>query len=78
MSSHKTVEAFNIGANSTSIEVSHLIVASVFAVLFLICVYIFLKLFDELKSGNLKINKFLLIIVRLFCFISILGYFLLH
>ena len=76
--SSKTIEAFNIGANSSAVDVSHLVVASIFAFLFLVCAYILLKLFDELKAGKLKLNKFLMIVVRVFCFISILSYFLLH
>lgn len=78
MSTDATVKAFNIGANSNAVDVSNLVVATVFAVLFLVCAYILLKLFDEVKSGNLKLNKFMIICVRVFCFISILGYFLLH
>ncbi|MGX3020369.1 DUF3262 family protein [Ursidibacter sp. B-7004-1] len=78
MSIAKTTEAFNIGSNSNAADVSNLVVAGVFAFLFLVCAYILLKLFEEVKSGNLKLNKFLMICVRVFCFICILSYFLLH
>lgn len=78
MSTEKTVQAFNIGANSSSVEVSHLIIALVFAFLFFICAYIIIHLYEELAGGKLKMAKFLQIFVRLFLFLSILGYFLLR
>ncbi|MDO5055667.1 MAG: DUF3262 family protein [Pasteurella oralis] len=76
--SEKTVQAFNTGANATSIEVNYLIVGLILAALFLVCVYILIKAFDELRKGNLKIEKFLFLCVRVGTFITILGYLLLH
>lgn len=78
MSTEKTVRAFNIGANSNSIEISSLIVSAVFSVLIVISIYIILKSYDELKNGGIKIPHFFKILLRTILFIVILGYFLLR
>ncbi|MFC1040794.1 DUF3262 family protein [Pasteurella multocida] len=75
--SDKTIQAFNIGANGSAFEVSYLIVGLVFSVLFLIFAYILKHLYIELKDGNLKVFKFLMVIFRMAMAIVILSYFLL-
>lgn len=77
MSADKTVEAFNIGANSSSIEVSTLIISLVFAILLMMFAYIVLNAFEALKNRKITFPAFFKIIIRVAFFITILGYFLL-
>lgn len=77
MSADKTVEAFNIGANGSSVEVSTLIISLVFAILLIMFAYIVINAFEALKSRKITFPAFFKIIIRVVFFIIILGYFLL-
>ncbi|MDO5055641.1 MAG: DUF3262 family protein [Pasteurella oralis] len=76
--SDKTVQAFNIGANSTAGDVNVFFAAAIFASLCAIAAYILIESFEGVKNKNITLNKYFTIVVRTFFFIIILGYFLLR
>lgn len=73
----EVIQAFEIGAQSSSNDVRFLIIGVIFALLFTVMAYISLKAFDEVKKGQLKLDKFFALIVRLIILMLIIGYFLL-
>lgn len=75
--SGEVIQAFEIGAHSTALEVHYLIIGVFFSLLFLITAYISLNIFEEVKRGDLNINKFFAFIVRIAILMLITGYFLL-
>lgn len=73
-----SVDAFNIGAGAKAADLSSLIPGIIFAVILTIFAYILLKMFEEVKEGKLKLERFLIFVVRLFLLFAVLSYFLLR
>lgn len=76
--SDTAAQAFNIGANISTIEAYALIISLVMAALFLVVAFIMMKLYEELKAGGITVAKLFMVLLRVFLIVLILGYVLLH